>query len=214
MAVLANNTRFVLSAPIGTAPKGATGQLSHIDSYHVALTFDKHPHEELVLDLYDTDPEVWAAIAPATAPRVKLSRYGMAAGVAATVAVALLVGQGTLLASPPPPVVYKDWSMVHDTIKVGDPVSFTTHTDRNRVCQTSFDRAVISVSEGATVYSGRFYGAKTPPTVGFATRVVSSEIQPPLKPGRYLVTGSTHSECAKGGVYDTPHPPLSFTVVE
>jgi hypothetical protein len=59
-----NHNAFVLSAQVGDVPAGATGQLSKPDSYHVTLTFDNPKHEDLVFDLYDTDPSVWAAIRP------------------------------------------------------------------------------------------------------------------------------------------------------
>ena len=51
---------FVLVAPLYNMPVGEPGQLKQLDSHHVALLFDNH--EDLVLDVNDTDPEVWAAI--------------------------------------------------------------------------------------------------------------------------------------------------------
>jgi len=209
-------SHFVLSAPLGTVPTGATGQLTHIDSCHVALTFDKHPGEDLVLDVYDTDPEVWGAIARATPRnRWKLSPrqcYRMAAVVAAAIA-ATLGANGSLTATPPPPVVYANWSMAKDPIKVGAPLAINTHYNRNRACQTSFDRTVVRVDDGTIVFTQRYYGSLSKTTNGFGDVVVSTDM-PNLKPGNYAYTGSTHSECALGGTYDTPHPPLRFTVVE
>ena len=55
-------SRFKLNTQIHNAPKGATGQLKKLDACHVALLFDDYHEEDLVLDLHDTDPAVWAAI--------------------------------------------------------------------------------------------------------------------------------------------------------
>jgi hypothetical protein len=64
--VIPTDTRFVLSAPIDTVPAGATGQLTRLDSYHVALAFDHYP--DLVFDVEDTESAVWEAIAPTVNP--------------------------------------------------------------------------------------------------------------------------------------------------
>lgn len=61
-----SDTRFVLTAPLCNTPAGATGQLTRLDSYHVALAFDGHP--DLVFDVEDTEDQVWAAIAPVASP--------------------------------------------------------------------------------------------------------------------------------------------------
>lgn len=60
------NTRFVLSSALDNVPAGATGQLTRLDYYHVALAFDEH--EALVFDVEDTETEVWAAISPVASP--------------------------------------------------------------------------------------------------------------------------------------------------
>lgn len=85
---------FKLIAPIYSVPAGATGYLNRIDTYHVALIFDNY--EDLVFDIYDTEPEVWEAIQPLhTAnpsmvdPPVK--RWSPRA-IAATVGIAFMVG--------------------------------------------------------------------------------------------------------------------------
>jgi hypothetical protein len=63
----AYDTAFRLVAPMYHVPVGATGQLKRLDSDHVALIFDAH--EDLVLDVHDTEPEVWAAIQKRKPPR-------------------------------------------------------------------------------------------------------------------------------------------------
>jgi hypothetical protein len=63
MRTIPTDTTFVLSAPLYNIPAGATGQITRLDSFHVALAFDEH--EALVFDVEDTEPEVWAAITPA-----------------------------------------------------------------------------------------------------------------------------------------------------
>ena len=60
--LVTNAQRFKLSNHLYNAPQGATGQLKRLDSDHVALLFDDHPTEDLVLDVHDTDCSVWAAI--------------------------------------------------------------------------------------------------------------------------------------------------------
>jgi hypothetical protein len=66
MTTIPADTLFVLSAPLDNVPAGATGQLTRLDSYHVALAFDHHA--DLVFDIADTDEEVWAAITPVAKP--------------------------------------------------------------------------------------------------------------------------------------------------
>jgi hypothetical protein len=66
MTTIPANTLFVLTAPLDNVPAGATGQLTRLDSYHVALAFDHYA--DLVFDITDTDEEVWAAITPVAKP--------------------------------------------------------------------------------------------------------------------------------------------------
>jgi hypothetical protein len=74
MTTIPANTPFVLTAPLDNVPAGATGQLTRLDSYHVALAFDHHA--DLVFDITDTDEEVWAAITPvANRSRPSLKDY-------------------------------------------------------------------------------------------------------------------------------------------
>jgi hypothetical protein len=55
---------FKLLAQIHNVPAGATGQLNVLRSGHVALIFDDNRnYEDLVFDIHDTEPEIWAAIA-------------------------------------------------------------------------------------------------------------------------------------------------------
>jgi hypothetical protein len=54
--------KFKLTEPIDFVPAGATGRVNRVDRDHVALIFDKHP--DLVFDIHDTEPAVWAAIRP------------------------------------------------------------------------------------------------------------------------------------------------------
>lgn len=69
---------FVLKAAIDNVPAGATGQLNRVDDY-VALVFDD-PHTDLVYDIHDTGPEVWAAIQPYRPRKVLgLTRVAIAA---------------------------------------------------------------------------------------------------------------------------------------
>lgn len=58
---LTSDAVFVLTAPLANVPAGATGQLKHLDSYHVALLFDGD-YEDLVFDKTDTEPSVWRSI--------------------------------------------------------------------------------------------------------------------------------------------------------
>ena len=60
------DTRFTLVTAIDTVPAGATGQLTRLDSYHVALAFDNY--QDLVFDVQDTDPAIWSSIKPTTQP--------------------------------------------------------------------------------------------------------------------------------------------------
>lgn len=59
-----HHTDFVLKDRIANVPAGEAGQLKRLDSYHVALTFDNPIYPDLVFDVQDTEPEVWAAIQP------------------------------------------------------------------------------------------------------------------------------------------------------
>ena len=61
---------FILGADVGNMPTGETGQLTRLDNDHVLLHFDKYPNEDLVFDIHDTEPSIWAAIlpVPATTP--------------------------------------------------------------------------------------------------------------------------------------------------
>jgi hypothetical protein len=68
-----SNIRFVLAAPLDNTPAGATGQITRLDSYHVALAFDHY--EDLVFDVEDTDAEVWAAITPVDNPSTDAKGY-------------------------------------------------------------------------------------------------------------------------------------------
>jgi hypothetical protein len=54
--------KFKLTEPIDFVPAGATGRIIRVDKEHVALLFDAHP--DLVFDVHDTEPAVWAAIRP------------------------------------------------------------------------------------------------------------------------------------------------------
>lgn len=69
--------KFKLTEPIDFVPAGATGRVKHVGE-HVALIFDKHP--DLVFDIHDTEPEVWAAIRPVRT--VAWQRLAMAAALA------------------------------------------------------------------------------------------------------------------------------------
>lgn len=66
MPCIPTDTHFILVAAIDTTPAGATGQLTRLDSYHVALAFDCYP--ALVFDVLDTDPAIWSAIKPTVQP--------------------------------------------------------------------------------------------------------------------------------------------------
>lgn len=54
--------KFKLTEPIDGVPAGAAGRINHVDKDHVALIFDGH--HDLVFDVHDTEPAVWAAISP------------------------------------------------------------------------------------------------------------------------------------------------------
>ena len=67
--------RFILTGPIhlsanASIPQGAEGIISQYDEYHLQLTFDvfhkclSYWDNVLVLDIHDTDEEVWNAIEP------------------------------------------------------------------------------------------------------------------------------------------------------
>jgi hypothetical protein len=67
--------RFVLQQPIhlsanASIPTGATGRIRPYDDYHLILTFDVvhkvlcYWDNTLILDKYDTEPEIWSAIGP------------------------------------------------------------------------------------------------------------------------------------------------------
>lgn len=67
--------RFTLLGPIhlnanASIPKGATGNISRYDEHHLQLTFDfflkclSYWDNTLILDVYDTDAEVWEAVGP------------------------------------------------------------------------------------------------------------------------------------------------------
>lgn len=83
-----NFASFELSAPIDNVPVGATGQIRRLDSYHLALVFDTH--EDLVFDVSDTDPSVWAAIAIIQKHTIDPPRHRMR--MAAALAVAFIAG--------------------------------------------------------------------------------------------------------------------------
>jgi hypothetical protein len=64
---------FVLLQPIHLSanaliPAGATGRITRHDAYHLKLTFDvfhkclSYWDNTLILDEYDTEPEIWTAI--------------------------------------------------------------------------------------------------------------------------------------------------------
>jgi hypothetical protein len=65
--------RFILINPIhlsanASIPTGATGRITRYDQYHLLLSFDVFHRclswceNTLILDEYDTEPEIWAAI--------------------------------------------------------------------------------------------------------------------------------------------------------
>jgi hypothetical protein len=67
--------RFILIHPIhlsvsDSIPTGSTGHISRYDTYHLMLTFDvvhkclNYWDNTLILDIYDTDEEIWTAIGP------------------------------------------------------------------------------------------------------------------------------------------------------
>jgi hypothetical protein len=77
-------THFILTAPLYGVPAGATGQLKRPDDHHVSFLFDHY--DDLVFDINDNEPEVWAAIAPTVNPSMvdppsRCSRLALAAAV-------------------------------------------------------------------------------------------------------------------------------------
>ena len=68
MPIPTTDTRFVLIAPLANATAGATGKLTRLDDYHIALIFDSRPDLDMVFDTTDTEPLVWDAIMPTTQP--------------------------------------------------------------------------------------------------------------------------------------------------
>jgi hypothetical protein len=77
-----DDTQFVLSAAIDTVPAGATGQLTRLDSYHVALAFDDNSYPDFVFDIMDTDPDIWASIMPTINPSMTDPPCGFLFGIA------------------------------------------------------------------------------------------------------------------------------------
>jgi hypothetical protein len=81
---------FKLIAQIHNVPAGATGQLNVMKSGHVALIFhDSRNYEDLVFDIHDTEPEVWAAISYVAAPSQTDPPWRLVA--AASIALAALI---------------------------------------------------------------------------------------------------------------------------
>jgi hypothetical protein len=89
---------FVLTAPLRLSetvsiPAGTTGVRTSWDTDHLLLTFDvSFPWgDSIVLDIYDTEPEVWEAIAPSMTdpPLARSSMSVRTLRIAAAVLIAL-----------------------------------------------------------------------------------------------------------------------------
>lgn len=110
-----------------------------------------------------------------------------------------------------PPIEYGEFTATKNEFAVGQNIVIAVKYRRFRQCLTAFDRAVQHKS-GAYVFSTRVYGGISDPDPEW--KVFDLIIKPPndLGPGDYVYTGMTHSDCSDG-IYDLPHPKVSFKVV-
>lgn len=118
------------------------------------------------------------------------------------------------IASYGPPVEYKSVKMAKPAFVVGEEIEVVFNYRRDRFCSTSFDHTVGNLENGSPIFSQRFYGVSAMVTRGkFMDFHLVLHSLPPLPPGEYFYSGLTHSDCAKGGLYDLQHPRLGFTIM-